>query len=86
MKTVNHWEFHRERRRVEMEINKPFDGIEHIWFIDTSDDEIIRMGVNIAGTGTISIEKAEEFAKAIETAVYLAKNFKYNGYKKVYED
>ena len=86
MKTVNHWEFHRERRRIEIEINKPFDGIERIWFIDTSDDETIRMGLNIAATSTMDITSAEVFAKTVENAVHLAKTYKYNGYKKVYGD
>lgn len=86
MNTVTYSEFHRERRRVEIEINKPFDGIDQILFIDKSDDEMIRMGLNIASTGAMNIAKAEIFAKAVENAVHLAKTFKYNGHKKVYED
>lgn len=86
MKTVKHWEFHRERRRIEIEINKPFNGSEKIWFIDTSDDERISMGLNICATGSISVADAEVFAKALERAVQFAKEFKYNGYIKTYED
>ena len=84
MKTVDYSEFHRERRQVEIEMNKVFDGIDIIWFIDTSDDEFLNMGLNIAGTGTMNVIKAEIFAKAVSNAVELAKNFKYNGYKKIY--
>ena len=84
MKTVDYSEFHRERRQVEIEMNKGFDGVDRIWFIDTSDDGLISMGLNIAGTGTMNIIEAEIFAKAVSNAVELAKNFKYNGYKKTY--
>lgn len=86
MKTVNHWEFHRERRHIEIEINKLFNGSEKIWFIDTSDDEHISMGLNICATGSISVADAEVFAKALERAVQFAKEFKYNDYIKTYED
>lgn len=86
MKTVEHWEFHRERRRIEIEINKPFNGSEKIWFIDASDDKHISMSLNVCATGTMSIADAEIFAKAVERAVQLAKEFKYNGYIKTYGD
>ena len=86
MKTVHHWEFHRERRRIEIEINKPFNGSEKIWFIDASDDEHISMSLNVFATGTMSITDAEVFAKAVERAVQLAKEFKYNGYIKTHGD
>lgn len=84
MKTVNYSEFHKERRRVEKEINKPFGERELIWFIDGSDDETIKMALNFAGTGRINISDAERFAKAVENAVQHAKNFKYNGYTKTF--
>lgn len=80
MKTVFNSEFHKERRRVEKEINKPFGDIEKIWFIDASDDKTINMGLNIAATGKLNILEAEIYAEAITNAVHLAKNFKYNGY------
>lgn len=84
MSTVDCIEFHRERRRIEIEINKPFGDIDRIWFLDTSDDGVISMGLNFAGTGTMNISEAETFAQAVSNAVELAKNFKYNGYKKTY--
>lgn len=84
MKTVDYSEFHRERRRVEMELNKPFGETEIIWFYDTSDDEVIRMGLNIASTGRMDIAKATVFAEAVSNAVQAAKTFKYNGYTKTY--
>lgn len=84
MKTVTFSEFHKERRRVEDELNKPFGGTEKIWFYDTSDDEVIRMGLNIASTGRMDIAQAIIFAEAVSNAVQAAKTFKYNGYKKTY--
>lgn len=84
MKTVTNEEFHRERRRIEIEINKPFDGHDIIWFYDTSDDKNISMGLNIASTGRMRISEAEVFAEAVANAVRLAKEFKYNGYKITY--
>jgi len=84
MKTVTNEEFHRERRRAEIEINKPFGDNEKIWFIDTSDDEAIRMGLNCAGTGTMNATEVEKFAEAVKTGMWYIKNFKYNGYKKTY--
>lgn len=86
MKTVNYWEFHRERRRVEIKINKPFNGSEKIWLIDASEDEQISLSLNVCATGTMNIADAEVFAKAVEKAVQLAKEFKYNGYIKTYGD
>ena len=83
MKTVEHWEFHRERRRIEIEINKPFNGSEKIWFVDASHDKHISMSLNVCATGTMSITDAEAFAKAVERAVQLAKEFKYNRYIKL---
>lgn len=84
MKTVGYSEFHRERRRVEIELNKPFGERDMIWFYDTSDDEIIRMGLNIASTGRMNLDQAIIFAEAVSNAVQAAKTFKYNGYKKTY--
>lgn len=86
MKTVNYAEFWRERRRVEREINKPFGDTEKIWFIDASDDEVIRMGLNVSSTGTMDIAESKNFAIAVINAAKAAEEFKYNGYKKTYED
>lgn len=84
MKTVSYSKFHKERRRVEVELNKPFEGRELIWFYDTSDDEVIRMGLNIASTGRMGLAEAIIFAEAVSNAVQAAKAFKYNGYTKTY--
>ena len=40
----------------------------------------IQAGVNWASIGTVSPEKAEEFARALLQAAEDCKNFKYNGY------
>ena len=38
------------------------------------------MGINWASIGTVSPEKAEEFARTLSEAIEDCKNFKYNGY------
>ena len=40
----------------------------------------IQAGVNWASIGTVSPEKAEEFARTLSEAIEDCKNFKYNGY------
>lgn len=83
MLTVSYNEFHRERRKVEIEMNKDFDGVDRIWFVDTSDNEVVKMGISLGGSN-FTISEAEIFSKAVGNAVELAKNFKYNGYRKTY--
>ena len=40
----------------------------------------IQAGVNWASIGTVSPEKAEEFARTLSEAIEDCRNFKYNGY------
>lgn len=48
--------------------------------ISSSDRNLINMGVNWAGIGTVAPDEATEFAAKIVAAAKAAKEFIYNGY------
>lgn len=51
-----------------------------IWIVNIGTAEEIKMGVNISGTGNMSVVCAKRFAHCIEEAAKIAEQFKYNGY------
>lgn len=70
---------YREYSKAMMDINSK---LKNVMIVDMSnDDRPINMGVNWYSIGSVSTEKASEFAKELAEAIELAKSFPYNGYE-----
>lgn len=70
---------YREYSKAIMGINSK---LENVMIINISrDDDPVEMGVNWYSIGSVSTERAAEFAKELTKAIDLAKNFPYNGYE-----
>lgn len=55
---------------------------QHVMLCDMSNDDApVSIGVNWYSIGTVTTEKADEFAKELKEAIKAAKNFRYNGYE-----
>ena len=80
IKTVSYEEYNRELS----ELQRKYRGCRSLIKIYEIDSIFksspIQMGVNWAAIGTVSPEKAEEFARTLSEAIEDCKNFKYNGY------
>lgn len=75
---------YREYSKAIMGINSK---LENVMIINISRDgdpgnaDPVEMGVNWYSIGSVSTERAAEFAKELTEAIDLAKNFPYNGYE-----
>ena len=80
IKTVSFEEYRRELSKLQRKYGKGNSHVEVFAMDSIYEDSGIQMGVNWAAIGTVSPEKAEEFAHALLQAAEDCKNFKYNGY------
>ena len=80
IKTVSYGEYNRELYRIQEKYGKSNSHVEVFAMDSIYEDSGIQMGVNWAAIGTVSPEKAEEFARTLSEAIEDCKNFKYNGY------
>ena len=81
--TVNYREYRRELFELQRKYERRGNNRSHVEIFELGDaleNSPIRMGVNWAAIGTVSPEKAEEFARTLSEAIEDCKNFKYNGY------
>ena len=80
IKTVSFEEYRRELSKLQKKYGKGNSHVEIFPMDSIYEDSGIQMGVNWAAIGTVSPEKAEEFARTLSEAIEDCKNFKYNGY------
>ena len=80
IKTVSFEEYRRELSKLQRKYRSYASHIEIFAMDSIYEDSGIQMGINWASIGTVSPEKAEEFARTLSEAIEDCKNFKYNGY------
>ena len=80
IKTVSYEEYRRELYKLQRKYGKGNSRVEIFPMDSIYEDSGIQMGVNWAAMGTVSPEKAEEFAHTLLEAAEDCRNFKYNGY------
>lgn len=80
IKTVSYGECRRELSKLQEKYRKGNSHVEIFTMGDIYEDFGIQAGVNWASIGTVSPERAEEFARTLSEAIEDCKNFKYNGY------
>ena len=80
IKTVSYGEYNRELYKLQEKYGRGNSHVEVFTMDRIYEDSGIQMGVNWAAIGTVSPEKAEEFARTLLEAIEDCKNFKYNGY------
>ena len=80
IKTVSYEEYRRELSKLQKKYGKGNSRVEIFPMDSIYEDSGIQMGVNWAAIGTVSPEKAEEFARTLSEAIEDCRNFKYNGY------
>ena len=80
IKTISFEEYRRELSKLQKKYGKGNSRVEIFPMDSIYEDSGIQMGVNWAAIGTVSPEKAEEFARTLSEAIEDCKNFKYNGY------
>ena len=80
IKTVSFEECRRELRKLQEKYRKGNSHVEIFTMGDIYEDSGVQAGVNWASIGTVSPERAEEFARALSEAIEDCRNFKYNGY------
>lgn len=89
MKTVNFYDYQDELRKVNWEIYEMSKDGSDCWsslgpLHNINSDmpgNTIALGINWCACGTVSLERAEIYAKELKKVLELAKNFKYNGYQ-----
>lgn len=97
MKTVNYYEFENELKRCNKELKEfankinpkfaqIFGGIriESTWY-DSDSDDIGRAVVSCCSFGELTSKETVELSTILEVASSLAMNFKYNGYKVIFQ-
>ena len=80
IKTVSYKEYSRELYKLQRKYEKGNSHVSVFELGSVYEDSPIQVGVNWASIGTVSPEKAEEFAHALSEAIKDSRNFKYNGY------
>ena len=80
IKTVSYEECRRELHKLQEKYRKGNSHVEIFTMGDIYEDSGVQAGVNWASIGTVSPEKAEEFARTLSEAIEDCRNFKYNGY------
>ena len=80
IKTVSFEEYRRELSKLQRKYGRGNSHVEVFAMDSIYEDSGIQMGVNWASIGTVSPEKAEEFARTLSEAIEDCRNFKYNGY------
>ncbi|WP_308653130.1 hypothetical protein [uncultured Anaerococcus sp.] len=74
-------DFLMEVRRIRKEV----DGISKYISLTYDIRPLIKMELNIAGTGSMDLEKVDKFAEDLKKITEIVKTFKYEGYELVYE-
>ena len=80
IKTVSYEECRRELHKLQEKYRKGNSHVEIFTMGDIYEDSGVQAGINWASIGTVSPERAEEFAHTLLKAVEDCRNFKYNGY------
>ena len=80
IKTVSYEEYIRELHKLQKKYRGCRSHVSVFELGNVYEDSPIQVGVNWASIGTVSPEKAEEFAHALLEAAEDCRNFKYNGY------
>ncbi len=80
IKTVSFEEYRRELSKLQKKYGSGRSRVEIFLMDSIYEDSGIQVGVNWASIGTVSPEKAEEFARTLSEAIEDCRNFKYNGY------
>lgn len=83
MKTVTYQEYQQELENVKTLLQEKtcVPGVHDvIWFVNLGSYDMVEMGINVAGTGSVTPTYAKRFAYCIEVAAEIATSFKYNGY------
>ena len=83
VKTVAYEEFRNEYRALTKEIRRLSDDRIEAYELPTwgNPNATIQLGLNWSACGTKTVEQTEDFVTALQTAIEMVKNFKYNGYK-----
>lgn len=66
-------------------IRKEVDGISDYINFTYDIRPLIKAEINIGGTGTMDLEKADKFTENLKKITEVVKTFKYEGYELVYE-
>lgn len=81
-KKVSYDEYRIEMETFRRKIYELSDGGIEVYSMQTWGDSKapIELGINWYACGTQTLEKTEEFVAALQTAIEMTRNFKYNGY------
>ena len=74
-------DFLKEIRRIRKEV----DGVNNYINFTYDIRPLIKMELNIAGTGSMDLEKVDKFTEDLKKITKVVKTFKYEGYELVYE-
>lgn len=74
-------DFLKEIRRIRKEVDGVNDYINFTYDIRP----LIKAEINIAGTGSMDLEKVDKFAEDLKKITEIVKTFKYEGYELIYE-
>ena len=80
VKTISYKEYIHELHKLQKKYEDHHSHVSVFELGNVYEDSPIQVGVNWASIGTVSPEKAEEFAHALSEAIKDSRNFKYNGY------
>ena len=80
MKTVDYREYNRVLKELRAELQVQTGGLGVELCEMNGCEHPVQLGVNWAGIGTVSVDKAKDFATAISNAAGLAEGFIYAGY------
>lgn len=74
-------DFLKEIRRIRKEV----EGISRYISFTYDIRPLIKMELNIGGTGSMNLEKVDKFTEDLKKITEIVKTFKYEGYELVYE-
>lgn len=74
-------DFLKEIRRIRKEV----EGISRYISFTYDIRPLIKMEINIAGTGSMNLKKVDKFTEDLKKITEIVKTFKYEGYELVYE-
>lgn len=82
MKKVLEKDFMKEVKRVKKEV----DGISGYINFTYDIRPLIKVEINIGGTGSMDLEKLDKFNQELKKITEIVKTFKYEGYELVYNN
>lgn len=74
-------DFLKEVRRIRKEV----DGISRYISFTYDTRPLIKVEINLGGTGSMDLEKVDKFTEDLKRITEVVKTFKYEGYELVYE-